>query len=98
MKILILNCGSSSIKYQLMNMSDQNEVLAKGLLDRVGMKNSVLSHAKAGYAKIKITKDVPTHVDGVGFILEILTDPENGVVKDINEPGIYIGSPVRRIK
>jgi len=85
MKILILNCGSSSIKYQLMNMSDQNELLAKGLLDRVGMKNSVLSHTKAGCAKIKITKDVPTHVDGVGFILEILTDPENGVVKDINE-------------
>ncbi len=85
MKILILNCGSSSIKYQLMDITETTKVLAKGLLDRVGLKNSILSHKRIDCDKVKITKDIPNHVEGVGFIIDILTDPENGVLKDINE-------------
>jgi len=86
MKILILNCGSSSVKYQLMDIkNEETNLLAKGLLDRVGMKNSVLSHTKIGCEKFKVTKNIPNHVEGIGFILDTLTDPEIGVLKDINE-------------
>lgn len=85
MKILVFNCGSSSIKYQLINMSENPVLLAKGLLDRVGMKNGILGHTKEGTPKIKIKKDIANHEEGIKFILEMLTDKEHGVIADVHE-------------
>lgn len=82
MKVLVLNCGSSSIKYQLFNMTDDADVLAKGLLERVGLDNSILSHQSKGKEKIKIIKPVADHTIGIDLILGTLMDPKIGVIKD----------------
>lgn len=85
MKILVLNCGSSSIKYQLLDMEKNAELLAIGLLDRVGIKDSLLTHQPKGKEKIKITQDAPDHTVGIDMILKTLLHKEYGVIKDINE-------------
>jgi len=85
MKILVLNCGSSSIKYQLLDMENNAEVLAIGLLDRVGIKDSELVHRPKGKDKIKIMQDAPDHTVGIDLILKTLLHKEYGVIKDINE-------------
>ncbi|MDP4281113.1 MAG: acetate kinase [Bacteroidota bacterium] len=85
MKILVLNCGSSSIKYQLFDMEKDAEVLAKGLLDRIGLESSLLTHKVPGKEKYQLTQDVPDHQVGINLILRILKDPEYGVIQDENE-------------
>lgn len=85
MKILVLNCGSSSIKYQLLDMSKKADVLAKGLLERVGIKDSELKHQASGKETYKLVQDVPNHDIGVDLILKTLMHPEYGVIKDKNE-------------
>jgi acetate kinase len=85
MKILVLNCGSSSIKYQLIDMSKEPELLAKGLLDRIGLDSSLLTHQVPGREKYKITEDIPDHQVGINLILKTLKDPECGVIKADNE-------------
>ena len=85
MIILVLNCGSSSIKYRLFNIAAEAELLAKGLLDRIGLEKSELMHHVTGKEKYKVIKPVPDHQDGINLILETLRDPEYGVIKDINE-------------
>ena len=85
MKILVLNCGSSSIKYQLIDMSKEPELLAKGLLDRIGLDSSLLTHQVPGREKYKVTEDIPDHQVGINLILKTLKDPENGVIKTDNE-------------
>jgi len=85
MKILILNCGSSSIKYQLLDMENEYDVLAKGLLERVGIKDSELKHQAKGKETYKKIMDIPNHEVGVNLILETLLHPEFGVIKDKNE-------------
>lgn len=85
MKVLVFNCGSSSIKYQLIDMGETPVLLAKGLLDRVGMKNSILGHVKEGSPKVKINKDVANHEEGIKFILEMLIDKQHGVIADVHE-------------
>ena len=85
MKILVLNCGSSSIKYQLIDMSKEAELLAKGLLDRIGLDNSVLNHQVPSKEKLKITGDIPDHQVGINLILKTLKDPVHGVIKNENE-------------
>lgn len=85
MKVLVLNCGSSSIKYQLLDMSNDAEVLAKGLLERVGIENSVLKHQAKGKDDYKLVQDVSNHEIGVNLILKTLMHPEYGVIKDENE-------------
>jgi len=85
MKVLVLNCGSSSIKYQLLDMSNNEEVLAKGLLERVGIDNSVLKHEAKGKEDYKIVQDVPNHEIGVNLILKTLMDPQYGVIKSEHE-------------
>ncbi|MEI6124655.1 MAG: acetate kinase [Bacteroidota bacterium] len=82
MKVLVLNCGSSSIKYQLFEMANGTDVLAKGLLERVGMDNSELSHQPTGKEKIKTIQAVKDHTVGINLILEALLHPEHGVIKD----------------
>jgi acetate kinase len=85
MKVLVLNCGSSSIKYQLLDMSGEADVLAKGLLERIGLKDSELGHQSKGKDKVKWVRDIPTHTEGIDWILKTLVDKEYGVLSDINE-------------
>ncbi len=85
MRILVLNCGSSSIKYQLINMSNDSELLAIGIVERVGMDNAELSHKPTGKEKFKNVLPVADHQVGIKIILEALLDSEHGVIKDKNE-------------
>jgi acetate kinase len=85
MKILILNCGSSSIKFQLFDMTSTADVIAKGVLERVGLKDSELTYQPTGKDKIKKHKDIGDHTEGVDLILATLMDKEHGVIKDKNE-------------
>lgn len=85
MKILVLNCGSSSIKYQLIDMTGDPVLLAKGLLDRIGLESSMLNHELPGKAKFKFTEDVSDHQTGINLILKTLVSHEYGVISDLNE-------------
>ena len=68
MKILVLNCGSSSIKYQLIELSEETDVKAKGLLDRIGLPTSELTHQVTGKAKHRIIQEIPDHQVGINLI------------------------------
>ena len=72
MKILVLNCGSSSIKYRLFDISSEAELLAKGLIERIGLEKGELTHQVTGKEKVKIVRAVPDHQDGIYLILETL--------------------------
>lgn len=85
MIILVLNCGSSSIKYQLFNMSDGCEMLAKGVLERIGLNESIVTHKPTGGEPYKVITDIPDHTTGINLVMEILCDPEHGVIKNVNE-------------
>lgn len=85
MKILVLNCGSSSIKYQVIYINKESELLAKGLLDRIGIPNSQLKHQVPGREAFKITRDVADHEEGINLIFETLKDHDHGVITDITE-------------
>jgi acetate kinase len=85
MKILVLNCGSSSIKYQVINIEKDSELLAKGLLDRIGIQNSQLKHQVPGNETFKLTRDVADHEEGISLIFQTLKDPDHGVITDISE-------------
>ena len=84
MKILVLNCGSSSIKYQLFDMETKN-VLAKGGIEKIGLEGSFLKLTLPNGEKVTLTKDIPEHTTGVRFIISVLTGEEYGVLKSINE-------------
>jgi len=86
MKVLVVNCGSSSIKYQLLDMTDES-VLAKGLLDRVGIPGTVLKHEPVGKDEVVIKKDLPDHTEGMKLVLDVLVNPEYGVIKSMDEIG-----------
>lgn len=85
MKILVLNCGSSSIKYQLIDMSHEADLLAKGIVERVGMKCAELSHSAKNRDKFNMVKDIPDHQTGINLILDILVHPAQGVIKSKEE-------------
>ncbi len=82
--VLVINCGSSSLKYQLINMENE-EVLAKGLFERIAIPGSKLTHEPEGREKFKIEKDVKNHTEAIALVLEALTDREHGVIKDASE-------------
>ena len=84
MKILVLNCGSSSIKYQLFDM-ETKAVLAKGGIEKIGLEGSFLKLTLPDGDKVTLTKDIPEHTTGVRFIFSVLTGEEYGVVKSISE-------------
>ena len=84
MKILVLNCGSSSIKYQLFDM-ETKAVLAKGGIEKIGLEGSFLKLTLPDGEKVTLNKDIPEHTTGVRFIFSVLTGEEYGVVKSINE-------------
>jgi len=85
MIILVLNCGSSSIKYQVFNMSDGIDMLAKGLVERIGLNESILTHKPTGGEPYKLITDIPDHTTGINMVMEVLCDPEHGVIKNVNE-------------
>ena len=85
MNVLVINCGSSSLKYQLID-SESEQVLAKGLCERIGI-DGALTHQPAGKDKIKIEAAMPTHTEAIALVLEQLTHPENGVIKSLDEIG-----------
>lgn len=85
MIILVLNCGSSSIKYQLFKMSNGTEMLAKGLLERIGLNESILTHKPTGKEQYKVITDIPDHTTGINMVMEVLCNPRHGVIKNINE-------------
>lgn len=84
MKILVLNCGSSSIKYALYNMDDKS-VMTSGGAERVGLDGAFVKVKLANGEKRQIMHDIPEHTEGVKFIFTLLTDPEIGVINDLKE-------------
>ncbi len=84
MKILVINCGSSSLKYQLIDMENES-VVAKGLCERIGIDGSKLTHQPAGKDKFVIEKPMPTHKTAIQMVMEALLDAEHGVIKDTSE-------------
>ena len=91
MKILVLNCGSSSIKYQLVFMNglkeEEVDVLASGIIERIGLGNSKIAYEPTGKDKVKSVQDIDNHTQGVDLILHTLTDAKIGVLKNLDEIG-----------
>ena len=81
MKVLVINCGSSSLKYQVID-SETEHVLAKGLCERIGI-DGVLTYQPAGQDKIKYEAAMPAHRQAVELVLKQLTNPENGILKSM---------------
>ena len=84
MKILVINCGSSSLKYQLIDMENES-VVAKGLCERIGIEGSKLTHQPSGKDKFVIEKPMPTHKTAIEMVMEALQDADHGVIKDTSE-------------
>jgi len=84
MKILVVNSGSSSIKYQLFDMTDES-VLAKGLVERIGIPNSIINHYPSGQEPAITHQDIPNHKVGIKLVMDALLHPEYGVIKDVSE-------------
>jgi acetate kinase len=86
MKTLVVNCGSSSLKYQLFDMKDE-ALVAKGLVDRIGSDSANLKHDSIGRGKITIRSGIPNHAVAVQDMINALTDAEYGVMKSVDEIG-----------
>jgi acetate kinase len=84
MKILVLNCGSSSLKYQLFDMTDES-VLAKGQVERIGMTDAILAHKPSDGEKHRIVEPILEHTSAIKAVLDALTDNDHGVIEAINE-------------
>ncbi len=84
MKILVINCGSSSLKYQLINMANEG-VLAQGLVERIGIDGSILTQKVEGRDKYIIEQPMQDHKDAIKLVLGALVDEENGVIKSMDE-------------
>lgn len=86
MKILVLNCGSSSIKYQLFNMDSNNwSVIAKGGVEKVGLKGSFLKHEKENGEKVLLEGEIMDHATGIDYILGVMTSKRHGCIKSLEE-------------
>ena len=84
MEVLVINCGSSSLKFQLIN-SDNEKVLAKGLCERIGIDGSSITYAPTDGEKITKQIEMPTHNEAIHAVISALTDKENGVIGDMSE-------------
>lgn len=84
MNVLVINCGSSSLKYQLINMNDES-VLAKGLVERIGIEGSVIKHETTGKEKVVIQEPMESHKEAINLVLKSLVDPVYGAVKALEE-------------
>ncbi len=87
MIILVLNCGSSSLKYQVLDMKNESEysLLAKGLVERIGLEMGEITHRVPEKDKYVIDKPIPDHTEGIKSVLELLVDAEHGVLKSLDE-------------
>ena len=95
MKVLVLNCGSSSIKYKLYNMYDES-VLAQGGVERSGLDNAFIKVELPNGEKKQIMHDMPDHKEGVNFVYKCLLDPEIGAIKDLKEVEV-VGARVAQV-
>ena len=86
MNVLVINCGSSSLKYQLID-ADREEVLAKGLCERIGIDGGMHTYQPKGSDKIKTPVDMPSHTEAVKLVLDALTDSNTGVIGSLSEIG-----------
>lgn len=86
MKVLVINCGSSSLKFQLIDM-DTEAVIAKGLCERIAIDGSRIVYQPKGGEKTKTEVPMPTHKEAIKIVLDTLMNPETGVVADIHEIG-----------
>lgn len=84
MKVLVLNCGSSSLKYQLFDMTSE-KVLAKGLVERIGIDGSRVKHEKTGIEPLKFDIPIPNHKVGIKVVLDTLLDGDQGVIRGLDE-------------
>ncbi|AFQ45589.1 MULTISPECIES: acetate/propionate family kinase [Desulfosporosinus] len=84
MKILVINCGSSSLKYQVIDMATKNAI-GKGLVERIGLPGSVLTHRTGSGDKEVITAEITNHTVAIKLVLEALVSPLYGVIKDLKE-------------
>lgn len=86
MVILVLNCGSSSIKYQVIDMQDaSSHLLAKGIVERIGLSEGDLTHKPVGKDKFELHQPIPDHTMGISLVLQALTDPSHGVIASLSE-------------
>lgn len=85
MIVLVLNCGSSSIKYKVFKMNQESEVVATGIIERIGLTDGILTHKPAGKDKYQVIADIPDHTIGINLVVSALLDHKHGVIKDINE-------------
>ncbi len=86
MKVLVINCGSSSLKYQVLDMTNES-LLCKGLVERIGMEGSVITHEKIGMDKVKNVVPMNDHKDAIAQVLDAVQNAEYGVVKSMDEIG-----------
>lgn len=86
MKVLVINCGSSSLKYQVLDMTDE-KLMAKGLVERIGMDGSVINHTKTGEDTIVNEVPMKDHKDAIAQVLAAVQDKDHGVVSDMSEIG-----------
>lgn len=86
MKVLVINCGSSSLKYQVLDMTTES-LLAKGLVERIGMDGSVITHEKIGMDKVRTEVPMNDHKDAIKQVLDAIQDKDCGVVKNMDEIG-----------
>ena len=100
MNVLVLNCGSSSLKYQLINMNTGG-VLCSGLVERIGEPKGTLIHKVApgaeGERKYTLEQPFPNHKAGMNAVMALLVDPEKGVIKDLKEIGAVLGVSESRV-
>ncbi len=85
MIVLVLNCGSSSLKYQVLDMQNENDysLLAKGLVERIGLEMGDITHSVTGKEKHKVHQPIPTHTEGIKGVLDLLVDAEHGVLESL---------------
>lgn len=86
MKVLVINCGSSSLKYQVLDMTNES-LLAKGLVERIGIEGSTITHEKIGMDKYKLVTPMESHKDAIGHVIDALVNEEHGVIKSMDEIG-----------
>lgn len=85
MNVLVLNCGSSSIKYQLLSMDAEPAILAKGIVEKIGLTYGSFTYKPEGKEKVVLEQPIADHSIGMDLILKALVDPKNGVLKSLNE-------------
>ncbi len=84
MLVLVINCGSSSLKYQLME-AETGRVLAKGLAERIGLEKALIKHSRTGDSTVTVQMDMPNHKVAVASVLQLLTSPDKGIIKSMDE-------------